>query len=236
MRKMGIVTLLLLAVGAGAAQAGVIRDVQMGLVPVNTVVTVEDAIVTGVRYNGLFISEIPNGPYAGIWVYTGTYAHGLVEGDLCSVQAKYIEYYDLSELDFNATPTADRFIYKTGEGPIFPSYCVTIPQLNADPEQFESCFICVTDGMTVTTAPNSYGEWIVELWGNPAQTLRFDDYWYDDTTVMVGHCYNWAGGILYYGFGNFMLEAFAGERGIQIVDCAVPTTPMSFGAVKALYR
>lgn len=236
MRRLATLTLLLLAIGAGAAQAGVIRDVQMGLVPLNSIVTVENAIVTGVRYNGVFISEIPNGPYAGIWVYTGSYAHGLVEGDLCSVRATYIEYYDLSELDFNVTPAADRFIYKTGEGPIYPSYCLTLPELLADPEQFESGFICITSGLTVIQGPNSYGEWIVALWEDPTRTFRFDDYWYDDTTVVVGHCYNWAGGILYYGFGNFMLEAFAGTRGIEIVDCAVPATPMSLGQIKALYR
>ena len=34
-------------------------------------VVIEDAVVTGVRYNGVFVNEQANGPYTGIWVYTG---------------------------------------------------------------------------------------------------------------------------------------------------------------------
>ena len=105
-----------------------------------------------------------------------------------------------------------------------------------DGEPYESVFICVTDGLIVTTAPNTYGEWVTQSHETPQHTLMFDDYWYDDTTVSVGDCYNWAGGILMYSFGAYKLEPFAGTRGIGLTGCAVEAEAFSFGQLKALYR
>jgi hypothetical protein len=234
MRKV-LVALLLLVLAAGAAEAGVIRDIQQGLVPVNSMVTITSAMVTGVRPTGLFLGEIPNGPYAGIWVETGAYAHGSEEGDLCTVTARYIEAGGISVIDFNGTPAGSRSLSKAPTGLTYPSYCVTARDLNLAPAMYESGFLCLTDGLIVTTMPDPNGEWLVQS-HEYGHIIRLDDFWHDPSGVQVGQCYDWAGGIWFYDGVNWKLEPFAGERGIGITDCAVPTDLQSFGRIKALYR
>ncbi len=105
--------------------------------------------------------------------------------------------------------------------------------LNNDPEAYESVWVNVTDGMMVTEI-GSYGQWTVDSYNSPGQQLVMDDYWYDDTTVVLNECYNCATGIYFYSFSEWKLEPFA--DGLTHVDCTVDSEPMSFGAVKALYR
>jgi len=101
-----------------------------------------------------------------------------------------------------------------------------------DAEAWESCMITVQDGMQVTAAANAYGEWYATALDGTV--VMFDDYWYDDTQVMLQQCYNNATGILNYSFNDFKLEAFA--DGIELVDCGVDAQDISFSSVKALYR
>jgi len=223
---------ILAIVMATAALAGPIQDIQTGVYPEGSQVTVNGAVVTGIRYNGFFMSEDPNAPYAGIWVYTGS-APTAVQGDLVDVMGIYKEYFDLSEIDVPADSTGFANVTGSHTGTLYP-IDVTTADIAADGEPWESCFIRVTDGMQVVTAPTSYGEWFVESYEYPGVQLMFDDYWYDDTTVMIGDCYNWATGILYYGYGAFKLEPF--EGGICHTDCVIPTETTTLDKVKSLYR
>lgn len=229
-------TLCLLLLTVSAVSAGTIVDLQTGSYAIGAEVTVTGAVVSGVRYNGFFMTEQNNVPYAGVWVYTGT-APGVASGDLVDVKGLYEEYFDFTEI--NVTTDLTGYVTVTGshQGIIYPMD-VTIADLIANGEPYESCFIRVLDGMTVisppTLVPNTYGEWVVESWDNPGQTLVFDDYWYDDTTVLEGDCYLWATGILNFGFGVFKLEPFA--DGICHADCVVSTDDMSFDQVKSLFR
>ncbi len=154
----------------------------------------------------------------------------MLAGDLVAICGEYKEYYDLSEIDIVSAGLYGSLI-KVGEQAVpAPSY-VTAADLAADGEPWESCVITVVDGMIVDEI-HSYGEWTaLALDGNP---VRFDDFWYDAETVVVDECYNNATGVLYYGYGNFKLEAFV--DGIEIVDCYVSTDEVTFGTIKALYR
>lgn len=222
----------LLLIGACAASAGTIIDLQMGAYTVGDEVTVTNAVVTGVRYNGMCINEDPNGPYTGVWVYTGA-APAAAVGDLVEVKGLYEEYYDFTEINV----TTDMTGYVTNLGPhtgaLYPIE-LTLAAFNADPEPYEGCFVKITSGMVVTSAPSTYGEWTVESFEDPGEFLIMDDYWYDDTTVLLGDCYNCATGIITYSFGTYRLEPFADA--ICVVDCAVPNQVMSFGQVKSLYK
>jgi hypothetical protein len=231
MRITAIVISLLIM--TSAAFAGPIIDVQTGVYAEGDQVVVSGAVVTGVRSNGFFMSEDPNALYAGVWVYTGSGNHTAVEGDLVDVAGIYVEYYDLTEIDVSADPEGYATVVGQFSGTLMP-LDVTIATLAADAEPYEGCFIRVTDGMTVTEAPNNYGEWVAESIETPGATLRFDDYWYDDTTVMLGDCYNSVTGCLYYGYGNFLMEAHA--DGIELTDCVVASEPVSFDSIKSLYR
>jgi len=214
------------------AMAGTITDIQTGIIPENTLVTVTDAVVTGVRGNGFFMSEDPNAPYAGIWVYTGA-APVALTGDLVEVTGLYVEYFDLSEIDVTADPSGLVTVTGAHQGTLYP-LDVTTADLATDGEPYESCFIRVTDGMTVITAPSNYGEWVVTSHEYPGVELIMDDYWYDDSTVALGDCYNCATGILNYNYGAFKLEPFVDA--ICIVDCTVDNDTVHFGQIKSLYR
>jgi len=230
MKNAIVVSLVLIA--AVAAQAGTIVDLQMGAFVEGDEVTVTGAVVVAERYNGVFISEDPNAPYAGVWVYTGA-APAAVVGDLVDVKGLYEEYYDFSEINVSTDATGYLTVTGSHTGTLYP-LPVTVAQLVADGEPYESCFIKVTDGMTVTEAPNSYGEWTVESYESPGSFLVMDDYWYDDTTVALGDCYNCATGVLYFSFGAYKLEPFADA--ICLTDCTVANEDMDFSSLKALFR
>jgi len=51
------ITLLL----AGTSHAETIVDIQSGLIPENTIVTIEDVVVVATRSNGAFVAEHPYG-------------------------------------------------------------------------------------------------------------------------------------------------------------------------------
>ncbi len=228
-----MLTILALLI-ATTAFAGPIIDIQTGVYAENTVVTVNNAVVTGVRYNGFFMSEDPNAPYAGIWVYQGgTPATVVAVGDLVDVVGLYKEYYDFSEIDILADPAGLVTVTGIHQGTIYPMN-VTTSMLALDGEPYEGCFIQVTDGMMVITAPDSHGEWTVESHENPGVELIMDDYWYDDTTVALGDCYNCATGILNFNYGAFKLEPL--EDAICVVDCTVDSENVNFDQIKSLYR
>ena len=225
MRKIAIA--LLAVVFAAAAHAGVISDIQQGVYAEGDPVQVMGATVVDVTYNGAFITELPVGPYSGIWLYAGS-DHGMLPGDVVDVQGIYIEYYDLSEID-----ASDGVIQVTSSGPVPTPYSLTAAELMADPEAFEGVAICLTDGFMITEI-RDYGEWVAHAMESDVDVV-FDDYWFEQPTEdMIGDCFNYACGCLYFSFGEYKLEAFA--DGIEFVDCAVPTEKTSFSHVKSLFR
>lgn len=234
MKKLALAFMLLFV--AASANAGVIHDIQTGLVPTDpvTLVTPCDVTVVAVTYNGIWVAEAPFGAYDGIWVYMGSAEPiDLVPGDMVCICGVYKEYYDLSEIDIVAAGLYGS-VLKTGTTTVpAPSY-VTAAEISTPEgaEPWESCAITVVDGMHVTTAPSSYGEWFATA--EDGNVVMFDDIFYDDTTVMLDDCYNNATGILNYNFNNFKLEAYA--DGIELTDCSVATEPATLSAIKALYR
>ena len=228
MRKFAIVSFLVLMVAA--AQAGVIADIQQGVYTEGDMVTVENAVVVVARYNGAYITELPVGPYAGIWVYTND--GSLLPGDIVTVTGEYKEYYDLSEIDASTYVIGASWAV-TSTGPIVDPFSVTAAEVLGDPEAYEGVSICITDGMIGTVAASTYGEWSVEVLAS-GEAIVMDDYWFDDTTVVVGQCYDHACGIWDYGYGAYKLQPFA--DGIDVVECAVPATETNFSAVKGLFK
>jgi len=230
MRKLVIALVVL---SAAAAFAGPIYDVQTGVYTVGDLVVLNDAIVTGVVYNGVFVSEDVTGPYTGVWVYTGG-DPGVAQGDLVDVCGEYKEYYGLTELDVAAAGGDGYFTYVGPHMGTLTAAAVDIVTLNADPEAWECCFVHVCEGMVVTNADYGYGMWEVQSYENPSEYLLFDDYWYDQGTVQLGDCYTCAVGIFTYNYDEFKLNPFVDN--IDVVDCSVPNESMTFGGVKALYR
>jgi len=230
MKQLVIVPLLILI--AGVAAAGTIIDIQSGVFTEGDDVTVSGAVVTGVLTEGFYVSEDPNQPYAGIWVYTAG-GHALDTGDLVDVKGLYEEFFGRSQINVDADPTGTVDDLGIHTGAITPMF-VSVHQLQSDPEAYESCYVSVTDPLQVDAAPDGNGWWsaVSQLPGGPV--LTFDDSWYDASTVMAEDCYCCATGIFAYGEGAFRLKPFAGA--ICVIDCSVDTEPMSLGGVKTLFR
>jgi len=234
MRKFAIV--LLLTLSAGAAQAGIICDVQSGLVPEGDYVEVVCAVVTAVHTYGCSVAESPFGPCNYIWVYLGS-GHTAVVGDIVNIGGYYEEYYDLSEINVGAHAAADPASYfdVVGTCDELPApIVVTATEILADSELYESCNVLISDGFIITEAPTSYGEWFAMSHEDPAAIVMFDDYWFDVSGVEVGQCYNNATGMWTYNFSAFKLEVFA--DGFPPVECSVGTQETTLGSIKALYR
>lgn len=220
MKRLAIALLFVML--AASAQATTIQDIQSGAVTVGDAVTLTSVVVTAVRYNGMFVAEAPYGAWQHIWIYIGS-APTAVEGDLVDIEGTYAEYYDFSEV--NATAVA-----VVGTSTVPAPIVVPAALLAADGEPYESCLINIPDQMVVLTAPNSYGEWTAQT--TDGTVFTFDDYWYDDTTVMVGDCYNAVTGTLVYSFGQYKIEPFVDG----ILACPVDNETSSFGTVKSLFR
>lgn len=210
--------------------AGPIIDLQTGGYTEGDEVIVPNAVVTGVGLNGLFICEDPNGPFAGVWVYTG-FAPAVATGDLVAVKGLYLEYYDFSEIDV-ASDATGYINYLGVYNNDVVAIDVTIADLVYNTELYEGCFVRVLDNITVISAPNSYGEW--EVQGSSGEVLIMDDYWYDTSTIIVGDSYSQAVGCMTYSFGDFKLEPF--ENGLGFQEDPVATDEVSFGQIKSLYR
>ena len=230
MRKIAIVLSIMLA--AGMATAGPIYDVEVnGLYAEGDYVLVECATVTAVTDYGVAIAEAPFQMGNSIWVYAGS-GHGLNVGDIVTVNAPYTEYYDLTELDYGhntETATLDVVgVCTTMPDPIY----ITAAEIMANPEHYESCMVFLTDGFHVTEF-FSYGEWAATS-HEDGTVIRFDDYWFDDTTLAVDDCANWAVGMWTYSYGIFELHPQV--DGFPLVDCTVATEDVTMDQVKALYR
>lgn len=217
-----IVIALLLVMLAASAQATTIQDIQTGAVTLGDAVTLTGVVVTAVRYNGMFVAEAPYGPLQQIWIFVNA-DPGVAAGDLVDVEGTYAEYYDFSEV--NATAFA---VSGTAAAPA--PIVVPAALLAADGEPYESCLINVPDQLVVTVAPNAYGEWAAQA--TDGTEFVFDDYWFDDTTVLLGDCYSSITGILTYSFGAYKIEPLADG----IVGCTVDNETASFGTIKSLFR
>lgn len=221
-----IVIVLTAVLLAAVAQAGVISDLQQGMYEEGAPIQVSGAIVVAANASGAFITELPVGPYAGVWVYAGS--HTMVAGDIVNIEGVYDEYYDLTEID-----ASDGVIQITGTGPVPMPYNLTAAEFAADPEAFEGVSICITDGFIVTEI-RSYGEWVANAIESDVDVV-FDDYWFTPPTEDdLGACFNNASGCVTFSFGEYKLEAFA--DGVEFVDCTVPAEATSLTEIKALFN
>ncbi len=228
MKRFALVfVLLLVALAAQSVTAATIFDIQNGMYAEGDTLTVTGVTVVATRYNGIWVAEAPFGAYNGIWVYMGSTTN--VPGDIVDVTGVYAEYYGLTEL--NASGGS---VVVTGSGAVPAPTVLSAASLMADPEPWESCQVTISDGMSVieTSDVLGHGYWTCQMLDGTV--VNFDDYFYDDTTVLLGQCYNNATGIWEYTWSQFRMEPFV--DGYPLVDCVVADEAVSFGSVKSLFR
>ncbi len=224
MRKLLLVALTLLV--STSAFAGVIYDLNTGVYAQGDLVTASGTI-TAVRYNGFSMTELPAGPYTGVWVYCGDASAFAIGDEVTITDGEYTEYYDLSEI----IQTDLALIAVTGNAPIAPMV-MTVADAAVDYEPWESGFIIFTDGFWVTELL-SYGEWSSRSYDSSINLIN-DDYFFDESGLEVEMCYDGVTGVMLYSYGQFKMNPLA--DGLVIGDCVIANDDVSFGAVKALYR
>jgi cytosine/adenosine deaminase-related metal-dependent hydrolase len=181
-------------------------------VSVECVVTVDSAFATA---KGFWCQDRIGGPYSGIFVYTGTTApqvdvngsqRPIRLGDNIQVNAQYVEYYDLSELQ-NAT------VVFISEGDPLEAVSVSphdIATNGAQSEAFEGVLVSVQAVSVITQNADpgkDYDEF--EVTGG----LRIDDLLIDgtgtggllDNTFEVGAYFPDITGVMHYNYSNFKL-------------------------------
>jgi hypothetical protein len=232
MKKISIVLAVMLL--AGVANAGPIYDMEVsGLYASGDYVTVICATVTAVGTYGCAIAEAPFAMGNSTWVYLGS-GHTTLVGDIVTVTAPYLEYYDLTELDVGHYLASDppATIETVGVCEVMPDpIMITAADIMAAPEHYESCMVWLTDGFNISEIL-TYGEWHATAVGGTQ--IRFDDYWYDESGLAVGQCADWAIGMWTYSYENFKIHPVV--DGFPVVDCVVSADEMSLDSIKALYR
>ena len=223
-RLIPLVLVALLA--ASVAQAGMIQDIRSGLVPEGTIVDIEGAVVTSVMNTSVTVSELPGGPGMSLWVILGD-APTVYPGDIVDLRGTYLEHSGRSTLSL--LHPGDAAMTVTGSTMPVPFY-VTVNELIADPEGWESVVVMVTDGLVVQEI-YADGSWLVNSYetGTP---LILDDYFGLHPTVGVGECYNNALGLFFMFEGQHVLKALE----VDFTDCTVGNENLGMSELKSIFR
>ena len=229
-----VIVALLVVLTAGTVMAESIQTtipaIRTGQVAENSQVDVVggNAVVTAVRYNGFSCTDPTAAAYSAIWVYTSSIPTVAIGDVIDIVNGEYKEYYDLSEIDMT---TFAGTVTILSSGPV-PCLAMSLANMLADPEAWESHVVTLTDGFTIT-AMLSYGQWEAEAYGT-GLTLIHDDYFYDPALLAVGDCYMCVTGLYTYSFGAYVFNPL--DCGLTVVDCTVGNDVMSFRDLKSDYR
>jgi len=205
--------LLLAASGAQAQDPNnaYIPDIQNGVYPTNTIVTIRGVVVTGLAPFGCWIQEpgAVSFPRSGIWCYNGSTPQVQI-GDKVRVKGRYEEFFDVSEINI-----------PDGGGSIVLEGVVAVPQpalldvntlRTASPtaEDWEGVLVKV-DSVRVRWHNPSFGEYTVYEIDEDA-TVPTDTLICDDTSVNapprppVGSVFDLMTGIVHFSFGDFKLN------------------------------
>ncbi len=226
MNRAAVFILLASTVLAAAASGGTIHDIRTGLVPAGSEVSISGAVVTALFEQGVVVGEPSGGPYRSVWVWLGE-SPAVAVGDLVEILGTYVVDHDRDMISLVFPPDAHLTVVGTATPPVVE---VTVADLLADPEAWESTRVHVTDGLIVQEVHEG-GEWIVASY-ETGDLLTLFDYYHLFPDVHVAECYNNADGVFFYYGGQHLLKALA----VEPVDCAVPAERLGFGHVKSLYH
>jgi len=149
-------------------------------------------------YPDFWLQSVSGGPWTGIFVYDPTVEPDV--GDSLTMTARVDEYYGLTEMqevtDFTLHSTAnalpDPLVIATGD---LAGGCQAVS------EAYEGLLVEVRD-VTVTQAPNRYGEWTVD---DGSGECQIDDFLYA-YTPSVGQTIGSLVGVVHYGYGNYEID------------------------------
>ncbi len=210
--------------GDGVAD-DLIYAIQDGTIAEGSRVDVQNVVVTGVHNYGVFVQEPMSGRDSGIWVYTGSEAGTFAVGQMVNIIGWTEEYAgsnddwadSVTEINVGAhLPGAgddDDSAPGSGETSSITLSSATAATVSGeavdvavfstpDIERYEGVLVTVQN-VTVTSAADNYGEWIV------TGDVRIDDklFIYNEPNgVTIGDSFASITGVLDYSYGTFKIE------------------------------
>jgi hypothetical protein len=149
-------------------------------------------------YPDFWLQSASGGAWTGIFVYDPVVEPDV--GDSLTMAAKVFEYYGLTEMKevteftFHSTgnPLPDPLVIATGD---LAGGC------NDNAEAYEGLLVEIRD-VTVTQAPNEYGEWTVD---DGTGGCQIDDYLYT-YGPSVGQTIGSLVGVVHYSYGEYEID------------------------------
>lgn len=194
-------------------EATSIYDIQMGMVPINTLVKLEGVIASsGPTWSSgsdvsFFVQESAGGPFSGIAVYVADKSGlSVAPGDVLTIIGTYDEFFDMSQIEIAGASA----VTKTSSGPAPAAELIGDPATIATggslAENYEGVLVRV-ENVTVIDAnpdvPMNFNEFAV------TGDLRVDDIFFamaDWPKPAVDTAYAAITGPLVYAHSNFKLE------------------------------
>jgi predicted extracellular nuclease len=160
----------------GSAIETTIYEIQQGNVAVDTTVEISSVTVTAVAVNGLWVQESDGGQYSGVFVYNPGDATVQL-GDVVDVSGRVVEFFDLTQVDV-VSGTGAVTVLRPGVVP--DPEVLTITDIDADPESWESVFVRIENDVFTVTAINeleAVNEFTVS--NDNGELIEIDDFIYD---------------------------------------------------------
>lgn len=148
-----------------------LQDIQLGVIPENTIVQIDGVVVTGVGRFGYFVQEPDEHPtygrqYSGAWIFTNNYPT-VSRGDVVNIRGKYYEYFGMAEIDQFCIDCQGQTAI-VGQGIVPDPVSLTIPEIN-DTGPFAEAYECVLvrvdrDDPSLIALPDhdTYAEWVLK--------------------------------------------------------------------------
>lgn len=203
---------------------------------VDSSVRITGAVVTAASSKGFWIEETTGGAYSGIYAFlpSGSTATIPAVGKVVTVEGKYKEYFDLSEIEVASVTV-------TGDGTVPAPAVVTAEQImngGARSEELEGVLVKVqnvvnTEDPVLGSDGQDHGDFRVASQGSTGGVV---------VGKTIGHGY--AGnvgdgfqsivGVVHYAYENFRLEP-RGNDDITLADGSHPGTVVTPGGVVTVF-
>ncbi len=139
--------------------ANTIYEIQQGMVPLMSPVSIKGAVVTSpltFKKDGFFIQDPMGGEYSGIYVYIAANAVTVKPGDVVDIEGTYDEYFEFSQIEV----TDPMKVVVTGTAPVPAPAVVLAADVTAGgpkQENYEGVLVTVQN-VTVAAVNAMFGE------------------------------------------------------------------------------
>ncbi|MCP4546029.1 MAG: T9SS type A sorting domain-containing protein [bacterium] len=219
MKKLFSLLMLVVVFTSGAAYgqdpfATTIYDLNNGLVPLDTLVLLEDVVITGVVAYGLYVQEQASGEYSGIFIYTGSANPPAEEvGNICDIIGPYEEYQGLAELNLPMS-TSSSITVTDPDGTVPDPILVRAVQVKTtnpdEAEKWESVLIYAENLNPLADDPGYGAYFAMEFDFAINDTLRLDDA-FDHSQPNPGQLLDSVTGCVRYSYNEFNVNPRGNE-------------------------